>query len=270
MTSSNPASTCRFVAMLGTSGATLRLANAYSAEIASVADPSTTPNGFIPFEAAPGSTAELPTETNQLLAFLENPLRPNGGWRSRFPELSRLLGQDPDMPAAGLFTSPDGAVTLNTTTVDATWAYDPKADFPVVFNITAILNSLAAVLPINLAGGLSTQGLGGSCSRTKPGRPPTPQFLSRTWPGCFRSGYPGFRSPTSSLTTNLTLSTSPWLPGGPLCHDRSQSTSAVELCASPGDGGQRTVGGARVRFPVRDAGDQRSGTGTEDSGQHRL
>jgi hypothetical protein len=153
---SNPASTCRFAVMIGTSGATRSLANAYSAEIASVQDPTNTPAGYLDFEAAPGSTEKRPTETNQLLAFLQNPLRPNGGLLSRFPTLSKAIGQNPEMPAAGLFKSADGTVTLNTTTLDATWAYDPTADFPEVFNMFSIINSLNALLPINLTGGLST------------------------------------------------------------------------------------------------------------------
>lgn len=153
---SNPSTTCRFAVMMGTSGATRLLANAYSAEIASVEDPTNTPVGYIPFQPAPGSTKDKPTETNQLLAFLQNPLRPNGGLLSRFPSLSNLIGQDPNMPAAGRYTSADGSVSLNTSTVDATWAYDPTADFPEVFNIFSIINSLNAILPINLAGGLST------------------------------------------------------------------------------------------------------------------
>lgn len=153
---SNPATTCRFSVMMGTSGATRMLANAYSTEIASVEDPVSTPNGYIPFQGEPGATKAKPSETNQLLVFLQNPLRPNGGLLSRFPELSKMIGQDPDMPAAGRYTSADGSVSLNTETVDATWAYDPTADFPEVFNMFSIINSLNAILPINLAGGLST------------------------------------------------------------------------------------------------------------------
>lgn len=158
---SNPASTCRFSVMMGTSGATRLLANAYSTEIASVQDPISTPDGYIPMQGSAwppdgAPTAAKPMETNQLLAFLQNPLRPNGGLLSRFPSVSKLIGQDPDMPAAGLYKSADGSVTLNTTTLDATWAYDPKADFPEVFNVFSIINSLNAILPINLTGGLST------------------------------------------------------------------------------------------------------------------
>jgi hypothetical protein len=150
---SNPATSCRFTLMLGTSEATLNLANAYRTQIESVTT-GQTPAGYIPFQATAGSTPALPTQTNQALAFLQNPLRPNGGFLSRFPGFSEFLGQDPSMPAAGLYKSEDETVTVNTTTVDATWAYDPTADFPVVFNIFSILNSLNAFLPINLVGGL--------------------------------------------------------------------------------------------------------------------
>ena len=150
---SNPATSCRFAFMLGTSGATLRLANAYQAEIASVQG--TTEAGYIPFQATTGSTAAKPTQTNQVLAFLQNPLRPNGGILSRFPGLSERFGQNPAMPGAGLYKSPDQKITINTSTLDVTWAYDPTADFPVASNIFSILNSLNAFLPINLAGGLN-------------------------------------------------------------------------------------------------------------------
>jgi hypothetical protein len=154
-TDSNPATSCRFSFTLGTSEATLNLANAYRTQIASVVEGST-PAGYIPFQPTVGSTAAKPTQTNQVLAFLQNPLRPNGGFLSRFPGLSELLGQDPTMPAAGRYTSPDGTMNVNTTTIDATWAYDPTGDFPEVFNIFSILNSVNAFLPLNLVGGLDS------------------------------------------------------------------------------------------------------------------
>jgi hypothetical protein len=152
-TDSNPATSCRFSFTLGTSEATLNLVNAYRTQIASVVEGST-PAGYIPFQPTAGSTEAKPTQTNQVMAFLQNPLRPNGGFLARFPGLSELLGQDPTMPAAGRYTSPDGTMNVNTTTVDATWAYDPTGDFPEVFNIFSILNSLSAFLPLNLVGGL--------------------------------------------------------------------------------------------------------------------
>ena len=43
------------------------------------------------------------------------------------------------------------------------------------------------------------------------GAPADPAILIQNLAGLFQIRYPGFRSPTSSLTTNLTLSTSPWL-----------------------------------------------------------
>jgi len=148
------ASNCRYALMLGTSGATLDLAEAYRAQVQSVTT-GDTPAGFIPFEAAPNSTPARPTQTNQGLVFLQNPLRPNGGILSRFPGLTNAIGLDPTMPAAGKYTSADGRVAVNTTTVDATWAYDPVGDFPAVFNLFALTNSLLATLPLNLIGGLS-------------------------------------------------------------------------------------------------------------------
>ena len=163
---SNPATSCRFSAMLATSEATLNLANAYRAQIANLQDPADIAAGYLKFPTAPGSTSALPTETNQLLAFLQNPLRPNGGFLSRFPNLSQLIGQDPSMPGAGLYKSTDGKTTLNTTTVDATWAYDPNADFPVIGNIFSILNSLDAFLPLNLTGGIGGAVLANSSGGT--------------------------------------------------------------------------------------------------------
>jgi hypothetical protein len=146
------ATACRYALMLGTSEATGNLAAAYRAQLQSVAE-GQTPAGYIPFVAAPGSTTAKPTVTAQGLALLQNPLRPNGGLYSRFPDIAKALGINPDMPAAGKNTSPDGSIVLNTTTIDATWAYDPMADFPEVFNLTAIANSLSAFLPLNLVTG---------------------------------------------------------------------------------------------------------------------
>lgn len=147
------ANSCRYAVMLGTSEATLNLANAYRAQIESVTT-GKTPGGYIPFQPTAGSTDAKPTWTNQILAFLQNPLRPNGGLASRFPDISQALGINPAMPAGGKYLSEDKRTVLNTTTVDATWAYDPIGDFPEVFNLTAIGNSLAAYLPLNLVDGL--------------------------------------------------------------------------------------------------------------------
>ena len=152
--SSSYASNCRYAMMLGTSGATLNLANAYRAQISSVRD-GVTPAGYIPFTAAPNSSISKPTQTNQVLGFLQNPLRPNGGFLARFPGFAEFLGVDPSMPAAGKYTSADGTIVVNSTTLDATWAYDPTGDFPEVFRLVSILNSLSAALPLNLLGGLS-------------------------------------------------------------------------------------------------------------------
>lgn len=149
----NYASNCRYAMMLGTSGATLNLVDAYRAQISSVRD-GVTPAGYIPFTAAPNSSSTAPTQTNQVLGFLQNPLRPNGGFLARFPGFSEFIGVDPNMPAAGKYTSADGKVVVNSTTLDATWAYDPTGDFPEVFSLVSILNSLNAALPLNLAGGL--------------------------------------------------------------------------------------------------------------------
>ena len=152
------ATSCRYALMLATSGATYNLVDAYRAQIQSVTT-GNTPAGLIPFTAAPGSTPARPTQTDEALVLVQNPVRPNGGLLSRFPEIATLFGLDPNMPAAGKNTSVDGTVALVTSTVDVTWAYDPIADFPVVFNPFSIANSLAAALPLNLAGGLADPGV---------------------------------------------------------------------------------------------------------------
>jgi hypothetical protein len=160
------AQACRYALMLGTSEATGNLAEAFRAQIQSVTT-GKTPAGFIPFVASPGSTSAKPTVTAEALALLQNPLRPNGGLYSRFPDIAKALGFNPDMPAAGRYASSDGTVVLNATTVDATWAYDPFSDFPEVFNLTAIANSLSAFLPLNLlTGGLGSYVLTDSTGAT--------------------------------------------------------------------------------------------------------
>lgn len=148
----NYASNCRYALMLGTSGSTYDLVNAFRAQIASVTT-GETPAGFIPFTAAPGSTVQRPTQTNEALILLQNPVRPNGGIMSRFPSITTALGLDPTMPAAGKYTSSDGTVVVNTSTIDATWAYDAIADFPEVFSLIALANSAWATLPLNLITG---------------------------------------------------------------------------------------------------------------------
>lgn len=151
------ASNCRYAIQLATGGTNVNLVDSYRTQISSVVD-GITPAGYIPFTAAPNSTTARPTQTNQGLLFLNNPLRPNGGVLARFPGLSGLVGIDPTIPATGYNTSADQRIRLNTATLDLTWAYDPLGDFPVAFNPFSIVNSLTAALPINLAGGISLKG----------------------------------------------------------------------------------------------------------------
>lgn len=156
------ASNCRYALQLATSQAVLNLIDAYRTQIASVrGGPDATPQDYIPFGAAPGSTAALPSWTSEVLALLQNPLRPNGGLAARFPDIAKALGIDPVMPSAGKTTSPDGKIALNTSTLDLTWAYDPVGDFPAVWSPFAIANSLAAALPLNLIGGFAAEPLQG-------------------------------------------------------------------------------------------------------------
>lgn len=154
----NYATNCRYALELATSQATLNLAEAYRTQIQSVTT-GVTPAGYIPFEAAPNSTAAKPTQTNQALGFVQNPLRPNGGFYSRFPDWANAFGINPEMPAAGKYTSEavdGGKIALNTSTLDITWAYDPTSDLPEVFSLFAFANSLNAALPINLLTGSQT------------------------------------------------------------------------------------------------------------------
>jgi len=156
-TTGNYASHCRYVLELATAEATQNLVEAYRTQTKAVTT-GQTPNGYIPFEAAPNSTEARPTQTNQALAFLQNPYRPNGGFYSRFPQFAELVGVNPEMPAPGKYVSPDKKIVLNTTTIDATWAYDPNADLPEVPSLVAFANSLSAALPLNLITG-ALQGL---------------------------------------------------------------------------------------------------------------
>lgn len=164
------ASNCRYAIQLATFGSVNNLINAYRGQMASVAGQ--TPAGLIPFTSSPNSTSTFtgntpgangPSYTNQALIFLQNHLRPNGGLAARFPTISKALGIDPNMPAGGATTSPDGKIVLNTTTLDLTWAYDPIGDFPAVFSLPAIANSILGALPLNIVtGGLAANPLQGS------------------------------------------------------------------------------------------------------------
>ena len=151
-TTGSYASHCRYALELATSEATQSLVEAYRTQIQSVTT-GQTPNGFIPFEAAPNSTEARPTQTNQALALVQNLYRPNGGFYSRFPQWAKAVGVNPEMPAAGKYVSPDKKIALNTSTIDVTWAYDPIADLPEVPSVLAFANSLAAALPLNLITG---------------------------------------------------------------------------------------------------------------------
>jgi len=144
----------RYAVEVASGEANLDLISAYRTEIASVSD-GVTPAGYIPF--AP-SANNKPNKTEQALVYLQNPVRPNGGFLTRFPGLSGLLGIDTGMPAAGLYKSTDNKTALNTTTIDVTWAYDPFADFPEIANPFSLINTLNAALPINLFDGIKVKG----------------------------------------------------------------------------------------------------------------
>ncbi|MGV0993914.1 MAG: hypothetical protein ACOYBX_04410 [Mycobacterium sp.] len=184
------ASPRQFPATLGAGSGAYSLVEAYRAEIAAV----TSGNGAVlpgytdwlqigaaeKQTVAAGCTSLNPNNcptvqpvyaTNQELLFLRNPLRPNGGIDSRFGPLLNLFGIDTTMPDAGVYTSapvpssaPSGqpanpALQLNSGTLDLTWAYDIWSDFPVTLNPFSLVNSAFTLLPTNLLGGISVEGL---------------------------------------------------------------------------------------------------------------
>ena len=142
----------QFPAVLGSGIGTRNLVDSYRAQISSVNG--NTPPGYTPFQPVPGAN---PTQTNQALLYLRNPLRPNGGIDARFAPILNLFGVDTTLPAAGVNTGT--GLKLNTATLDVTWAYDLFSDFPVTLNPFSLVNSLLTFLPVNLAGGVSLKGL---------------------------------------------------------------------------------------------------------------
>jgi hypothetical protein len=145
----------QFPAVLGSGIGTLNTIKAYRAQISSVGG--STPPGYTPYQPVPGSSGTI---TNQALLYLRNPLRPNGGIGPRFGPLLSLFGLDSSLPDVGQIDGAAGTgMGLNTATLDVTWAYDLFSDFPVTLNPFSLVNSLLAVLPVNLAGGVSLQAL---------------------------------------------------------------------------------------------------------------
>jgi hypothetical protein len=142
----------QFPGVLGSGIGTRNLVESYRAQISSVNG--TTPPGYTPFQPVPGAN---PTQTNQVLLYLRNPLRPNGGIDARFAPLLNLFGVDTTLPAAGVNTGT--GLKLNTATVDVTWAYDLFSDFPVTLNPFSLVNSLLTFLPVNLVGGVALKAL---------------------------------------------------------------------------------------------------------------
>ena len=144
--------TNQFPATFGSGIAARNLVDAYRAQISSVNG--TTAPGYTPFQPGAGSIVNT---TNQVLAFLRNPLRPNGGLDARFAPILNLFVVDTTVPAAGANSST--GIKLNTATLDVTWAYDLLSDFPVTLNPFSLTNSLFAALPTNLLGGVSLKGI---------------------------------------------------------------------------------------------------------------
>ena len=180
----------QFPATLGAGSGAYSLVEAYRAEIAAVSSGNaavlpgyTTWQQIAPAEkqtVAAGCTSLNPNNcptvqpiyaSNQALLFLRNPLRPNGGIDSRFGPLLNFFGIDTTMPDAGVYESapvsssaPNGqpanpALRLNSTTLDLTWSYDIWSDFPVTLNPFSLVNSALTLVPTNLLGGVSLEGL---------------------------------------------------------------------------------------------------------------
>lgn len=160
VTAGNTDNRYRPAAALGIGDGAVSLIEAYRQQIQSVTT-GVTDQGYSPFVVGPGSPGKNINFTNEVLLLASNPYRPNGGLFTRFQWLSDLLGIDTSIPAAGKYTNPNQApastpgMTLNASTVDLAWEYDPLADFPTVFNPFSIVNSLMAALPVNLIGGIA-------------------------------------------------------------------------------------------------------------------
>lgn len=180
----------QFPATLGAGRGAYDLARAYRAAIQSVTSTNAdVPAGYSAWEAiapkerqtlASGCLALNPNNcpqvqpiyaTNQALIFVRNPLRPNGGFDSRFGPILNIFGIDTTMPKAGVYDSepvPSSAVSgnpknpalrLNSATFDLTWAYDIESDLPVTLNPFAWVNSAFTVVPTNLLGGVELKGV---------------------------------------------------------------------------------------------------------------
>lgn len=137
-------------AVVGFGLSNVAIINAYRALQAAAA-------GRPPAGYAPIPTDVAQTRINLLLAMIRNPARENG-LLDRFPLLQRILGVGPQSLTAGATESGTGifggGIRLNGTVIDLNWAYDAVTDFPITANPVAILNSLMAMAPTNLLGGL--------------------------------------------------------------------------------------------------------------------
>ena len=136
------AGNCRVVPVIAAGTGAVAMIDAYRAMIASAQG--NTPEGY---------TQLIAGQTNLGLVLVNDLLRPNGGFYTRFPFLARLLGVDTTIPPIGQPTGERSGVILNPALIDATWAYDPSSDFPVTLNPFSLTNTLLAALPLNLLGG---------------------------------------------------------------------------------------------------------------------
>ncbi|MBU3685423.1 MAG: PE-PPE domain-containing protein [Mycobacterium sp.] len=136
------AGNCRVVPVIASGTGAVAMVDAYRAMIASAQG--NTPEGY---------TQLIAGQTNLGLVLVNDLLRPNGGFYTRFPFLAGLFGVDTTIPPIGQPTGERSGVILNPALIDATWAYDPSSDFPVTLNPFSLTNTLLAALPLNLLGG---------------------------------------------------------------------------------------------------------------------
>lgn len=120
---------------------------AYAAAMAYQALISSAQGNTVPgYSALTPGTVDIPNQTNQALALIWNPTRPNGGLYARFGPLLGIFGPTPVLPEAGVPAGQVAGIKLNTATLDFTQAYSSVADFPAVPNPFSLVNSLLSTL----------------------------------------------------------------------------------------------------------------------------
>ena len=96
------------------------------------------------------TTSGRQTRMNLIMMMIQNPTHA-GGIPDRFPQLWEQFGLS-SRATSGVSQSGSSSSGswFNGTVMDINWAYDAMTDFPVVNSPLAILNSIMAILPLNL------------------------------------------------------------------------------------------------------------------------